>query len=134
MNRFLDEIKKANNEMSRTIVVDLDGVIVDFNSCEEGCDYSSYPEKPEKLHRMKCPLASGCIEVLNYLKYKGINIIIHTGRTEAEREITEKWLKLHKVPHDQLIMEKPRGFIYCDDLGYQHTNWSATQREILRRM
>lgn len=123
----------TKNEIDNTVVIDLDGTLIDIFNCKNHCDYSQYPKNTKQLKRLECPLARNAIEVLDYLKSKNLKIIIYTGRTEKERKVTEQWLKQNTISYDELIMNKPRGFIYIDDLGYQYSNWLNAQNEILRR-
>jgi len=130
MRNFRDEIDKANNIMKRTIVVDLDGVIVDFKNCKENCDYSTYPDII-KLNREKCPLDPKAVSVLKEFQEAGYKILISTSRIEAERKVTEKWLKDHKVPYDGMTMSKPRGIVYFDDLAHKFTSWDDAREVVL---
>ena len=92
MRDFKEEIKKASNDMSKTIVVDLDGVIVDFKNCKENCDYTNYPDDLSGLDRTKCPVDPEAKNTLFEIIKKGYIVIIHTGRVEAERDVTKEWL------------------------------------------
>jgi len=130
MRDFQKEIKKASNEMSRTVVVDLDGVIVDFKNCKENCDYSGYPEHIT-LRREKCPLDPEAVDVLREFKKAGLTIIINTSRVEEEREVTEQWLREHDVPYDRLVTMKPRGFVYLDDLAHKFVGWKNAKQVVL---
>jgi len=131
---YINEILKSNNSMASTVVVDLDGVVVDFRKCTCNCDYSNYPNSTDKLKRLECPLNEDALVVLNYIRSLGLKITIHTGRVDTERTVTEQWLKSNKVPYDLLVLNKPRGFIYIDDLAHEFINWVNVQREILHRL
>lgn len=123
------------NSMSKTVVIDLDGVIVDFNNCENRgvCDYSKYPEEIN-LDRSKCPVNKMAKSYLNMIKSMDLRIIILTSRVYRERPATIRWLRKHEIPYDEIQFNKPRGFIYCDDLGYKFENWEDTLKEIERRV
>lgn len=132
MNKFLEEIKRSKNPMNDTIVIDLDGTIVDFNNCPNRgiCDYTPYPDS-SKLKRKECKLDEYANPFLHLIKNMGIKIVILTARVESEREVTEWWLKHNDVPYDKLVMNKPRGFMYIDDLGANfHNNWNELYTEI----
>jgi len=131
MRDFKKEIEKSQNEMANTIVVDLDGVIVEFKTCKEQCDYANYPHNLSGMKRHKCPLDPEAVKTLQEFKDSGYNIIIHTGRTRDEEKVTREWLKKNKVPYDELWMEKPRGFIYIDDLGHKFTSWKNAREVVL---
>lgn len=111
---------------SKTVVVDLDGVLVDFRGCKQGCNYLKYPDVlPDRGH---CPEMPGAARSLYKLKEMGYVIVIHTSRAKEEREATERWLSVHKMAYDQLVMEKPRGWLYIDDFGLKFINWKETMR------
>ena len=131
-DRYLEEIMKGNSEMKDTICIDLDGVIVDFLNCKEGCDYTDYPKDISKLKRNLCPINPTAPQAIRALKGLGLKIIIHTSRIEKERKATEYWLEKHKVPYDKLIMNKPRGFIYIDDLAFRFKSWTSTMANVYK--
>ena len=127
---------RGQGDMKGTLVVDMDGVLVDFLNCKEGCSYEGFPDPAvvKKLKRTLCPVMEGAREILEKWKYvRGYRIVIQTGRVESEREVTLWWLRLHKIPFDELIMDKSRGIIYIDDLGYQFKSWEETDKEIEKR-
>jgi len=130
MRNFKDEILKANNNMAKTIVIDLDGVIVDFKNCKEKCDYSGYPQNIT-LKRDKCPLDPEAKSVLFEIAKKGYKIVIYTSRVREEREVTEQWLEKHGITYHRLEMEKPRARIYIDDLAHKFTDWKEI-REMMK--
>jgi len=93
-----------------TIVCDIDGVIADGSIEEVYSDEAGWAYE-------KCKPIKSMIDILVSLKKGGIRIILFTARLERDREITEKWLNEHKVPYDELKMNKPFGHIYIDDRG-----------------
>lgn len=115
--------------MKENIVMDLDGVIVDFYRCKENCDYSKYPNIT--LKRNRCPLRKGTIKTMTAIKKMGFRIVIFTARIERERKVTERWLKKNKVPYDELVMNKPRGWLYPDDFGYRFDGWGSLLKFII---
>ena len=121
--------------MSNTVVIDLDGVIIDFENCEYRgtCNYTNYPHG-STLHRDKCKYNTDSRSIINLLDTMGINIIIYTSRDECERGVTEKWLSDNGIHYDELVMNKPRGFIYIDDLAHRFTSWHETYHEIVTRL
>jgi uncharacterized HAD superfamily protein len=133
MNKYLSEIHKANNSMSKTIVIDLDGVITDFESCKVGCDYSGYPKTHTQLQRSKCPLRKGMKEFLDHLKNQGYSITIFTSRVSSESHVTRQWLEENKIHYDNISFDKPRGFIYIDDLAHEFTTTYEAFKEIQLR-
>ena len=106
----------------RVYVFDLDGVITiktpfQHNVEENGIGENNINHNTAKL--LECYVnATGNITAIQKLKKIALNgdkIIIHTARHEADRAITEKWLKDHDVPYNELIMGKPYGHFYVDD-------------------
>ena len=133
MNKYLKEIHKAKTDMAKSIVIDLDGVITDFEHCSIGCDYTGYPEKYLQLQRDKCPINPDAISTLKKIKSKGMRIIIYTSRILAEKKVTENWLKKNGVIYDELVFGKPRALLYCDDLAHEFKSWDNLLKEIDKR-
>lgn len=119
--------------MAKTIVIDLDGVIADFENCKEGCDYSGYPETYQQLKRLNCPLREGAIEFLTKIKSQGFKIIIYTSRVQQESKLTLDWLKKYKIPYDELYLDKPRGIIYIDDLAHEFKSFEEAEKCLKNR-
>ena len=133
MNKYLKEIQKFKTDMSRAVVVDLDGVITDFEHCTVGCNYTGYPERWQQLKRDQCPLRQGAVEFLTRLKNSGLKIIIYSSRIQQESKSTWNWLKKHHVPFDELVLDKPRGFCYIDDLAHEFKSFEEAEKEICAR-
>ena len=57
------------------------------------------------------------VEIIRKLKSKGHKIIIFTRRgcLKQGRTLTKKWLKLHDIPYDELITNKPHYDVLIDD-------------------
>ena len=108
---------------NKTIVVDLDGVIIDQKKCKHHCDYERYPENHMELKRMLCPVNVTSIKVIHELRVRGLRITIHTARIEAERAVTERYLESVGCEYDELVMDKPTAILYIDDNGFRFTNW-----------
>ena len=120
--------------LTGTIVVDLDGPIVDIYHCPQKCDYTDYPKNHASLKRTECPVVDGAVEMLKKYKARGFRIVIWTARVEVERWITEEWLRAHGVPFDELVMTKPLALIYIDDLASEFRNWHDTEKVIEKRI
>jgi len=133
MNKYLQEIHKAKTDMARTVVIDLDGVLTDFENCKVGCNYEGYPKTYKQLQRDKCPLREGAQEFINNLRKKGFKIIIHTSRIPEEGFVTVKWLWRNKIHYDRIRYNKPRGIIYIDDLAHEFKNFKEAEKEICNR-
>jgi hypothetical protein len=102
-----------------TIVFDIDGVIAtgsreEVYSNEAGWAYE------------KCVPIPSTITVIQEIyrrttDIKGIRslrVILFTSRWAKDQEKTEKWLKYHGVPYDELIMGKPPADLYIDDRNF----------------
>jgi len=129
---FFDKVSNSQNEMKTTVLIDIDGVLVDTDNCNEDCDFTHYPHHIN-LRREKCPLMDGAKESLDTIKNMGLTIILFTSRVEEERQATEDWLSHHKLPYDRLVMNKPRSFIIIDDLAHKFTGWGEALHEIVYR-
>ena len=97
------------------IIIDLDGTI-----CTEEKTFSRSLSKP----------IEGAIESINKLHDEGHTIIIYSARSWQEYEMTNHWLTLHKVKHDQLVMGKPIGDVWIDDRAIEFTDWTNVINKI----
>ena len=135
MNHDTQDVSKATNDhgmdpsMERTVCVDLDGVIADFYNCRVGCRYDGYPNNYRNLKRSQCPVSRGARESLLEI-HERFRIIILTARIEAERQVTERWLEDNMIPYDELIMGKPRAFIYIDDFAFTFRDWKGVMNAL----
>lgn len=91
----------------KTLVVDIDGTLT--------CSLPSSPYSDTILLSLEPDLS--IIEKLRQLWKAGHDIIIFTSRPCWNFHVTKKWLIKHKVPHSRLIMGKPMGDVYIDDLS-----------------
>ena len=110
---------------TKTIAIDLDGTILDF-------DWDSWVEK--RMTYFGNP-KRGAIEALTLLKKLGYKIIIHTCRTNTRVNpqytlgqlwmIVERLLDYHKIPFDEVWVEtgKPIADYYIDDRAIEFDNW-----------
>jgi uncharacterized HAD superfamily protein len=67
--------------MAKITVVDIDGTLA----------VNGEPNKP-------------LVDILRLMSRAGYLIIIATGRSDDNREWTEKWLKTEKIPYTELLM------------------------------
>lgn len=102
--QFLTVKNCIENKKKLKIVCDIDGVIA-YKTKDN--DYSA-----------ATPIENN-INILRKLKEKGHMIILHTARGYATgidwQEITEKQMKLWKVPFDKIVYGKPDADFYIDD-------------------
>lgn len=79
------------NKISKVYAVDIDGVL-----CKE--ENKPYAER----------------EFLTDINQKGYKVL-YTSRLEMDRQVTEEWLKKHKIKYDALIMNKLPYSVLIDD-------------------
>ena len=87
-------------EEVKNFLIDIDGTICDDIPNEE----------PERMATAK--LYPDALETLNKWYDQGHIITFFTSRTEAHREVTEKWLAEYGFKYQGLLMGKPRGGNY----------------------
>ena len=116
------------------VIVDVDGVIVDFYNCPHKCSYEGYPETASTLKRLHCPIMKGAIKYLQKIRKLGLRIVLYTSRVESERAVTKKHLKQCGIPYDELRMDKPMGFLLVDDMSHNFTSWKRAYKAVVSRM
>ena len=84
----------------KNYLIDIDGTITEDVPNEE----------PERMGT--CKPFPDALETLNKWYDEGHIICFFTSRTEAHREVTEKWLNEHGFNYHSLLMGKPRGGNY----------------------
>ena len=84
----------------KNYLIDIDGTICDDIPNEE----------PERM--VTAAVYPDALITLNKWYDEGHIIFFFTSRTEAHREVTETWLKLHGFKYHGMLMGKPRGGNY----------------------
>ncbi len=82
------------------LVFELDNVI-----CTPNADY------------LACKPIANCTEFMQFCQNKGHHITIWTNRNN-EMEVkmkTERWLKMHQIPYDRVLFDKPRDPIFVNE-------------------
>ena len=87
-------------EEVKNFLIDIDGTITEDVPNEE----------PERMGT--CVPFADALETINKWYNEGHIITFFTSRTEAHREITEKWLDEHGFKYHGLLVGKPRGGNY----------------------
>ncbi len=87
-------------EHIKNYLIDIDGTICD--------DIPN--EQPERMETAE--VYPEALVTLNKWYDEGHIITFFTSRTEAHREVTEKWLNQHGFKYHGLLMGKPRGGNY----------------------
>ena len=111
------------NNSRRTVAVDFDGVIA---------DYDGY-KGPGVLGAPRMDV----ISVMRTLRGEGWKIVINT--TRGESEILE-YLKQHDIPHDEInrnsdyqtLGPKPVADVYWDDRALRYTGDAAKDLDLIR--
>ncbi|MFH1404238.1 MAG: hypothetical protein ABIH11_08225 [Candidatus Altiarchaeota archaeon] len=102
------------------IAVDVDGVLTDFRGCRR-CRH----EDLETRNYLLCPIRRDVAAALRKLKTK-YRIILHTARGEDKRIVTQRWLEMHDIPYDELVLDKPYAMYYIDDRAIRFKDWGET--------
>ncbi len=100
-----------------SLAVDVDGVLTDFHNCCR-CNHMDLENRRYDL----CPPKKNIVSNLRRLRTK-YRIILHTARGEHKRQVTEKWLRRHRIPYDELVMDKPYAQYYIDDRAVRFESW-----------
>ena len=87
-------------EQVKNFLIDIDGTICDDIPNEE----------PERMEDAK--IFDGALETINKWYDEGHIITFFTSRTEAHREVTERWLAKHQFKYHGILFGKPRGGNY----------------------
>ena len=111
------------NESRRTIAVDFDGVIADYEGWK-GPDVLGAPR-------------ADVLDALRALQAEGWKIVIHT--TRAEQEIAD-YLVQHRIPHDEINRNsdyktrgvKPVADVYWDDRAVCYSGDARKDLELIR--
>jgi len=92
--------------MARVICFDIDGVLTR--------EADTKPEDLTGTYAYRSPNTEA-IEVVRQAIAAGWTIILHTGRKEGHRRLTENWLFAHNIPYHFLFMDKPYYRYVVDD-------------------
>jgi hypothetical protein len=90
------------------VCIDIDGVIA-----KEG-PFDNY---------LKAEVIPGAKENITALSRKGYYIILYTSRWQEDEFVTKKWLEIHEIPYNKLILGKPLADIYIDDRAIKFEGW-----------
>ena len=88
---------------------DLDGVLVTETKTGDYSDSQPIPDAISKLREF----------------YDDHTIIIHTARSYDWLGHTQKQLSEFDIPHDLLVMAKPKADYYIDDRAINSEDWLA---------
>ena len=103
---------------NKTIAIDFDGTICKKQAYADGKIW----EKPNE----------GAAKALTSLKEDGYKIVVYTVRLSPDKALLDYdekrlrikcWMKLHKIPFDDIVGHKPSAMAYIDDRAIRFTNW-----------
>lgn len=94
----------------KAIIVDLDGTLCDIEHRVHHVHTKPKNWKAFNQAMDKDEPYFWCIELIAAMKARGYKVFFVTGRDEGSREMTEEWLKKHKVEYDELHMRKKADF------------------------
>jgi len=101
------------SEANKTVVVDIDGVLVYW-------DRNAPDHIKGEVHQAK--------ESLMRLRRMGLIIHLYTSRPVEEKESLSRALRERGFVFDFLTCGKPTGFAYIDDRAIKFIDWSNTLR------
>jgi hypothetical protein len=127
--RIVDTKWTDHDHNKKSIAVDLDGVIIEYDGLWKG---------PEVFG----PIIPGAIEGLKQLKEMGFTIIVYTTRNNCmassmgdydAAELTNMvrvLLDFFDIPYDYISLFKPLAAYYLDDRAVRFTNWTKAVKDI----
>ena len=95
------------------IAVDLDLTLTKEDYVSRFFPKISYDEAAEFYLRV--PVKKDVARKVREWKQKGHSIVIFTSRGDFYLDVTERWLKKHKIPYDRIVMGKPHYDLFLDD-------------------
>lgn len=129
-NQKLQEIVKNGQRISpvlpeevKNFMIDIDGTICDDIPNEE----------PERMEDAK--LYPDALKIINQWYDEGHIITFFTSRTEAHREVTERWLKKHGFKYQGILFGKPRGgnYHWIDNHMVRATRYSGKFTNLIEK-
>jgi uncharacterized HAD superfamily protein len=110
-------------EHIKNFLIDIDGTV-----CEDIPN-----EEPERMATAK--VFPDALATLNKWYDEGHIITFFTSRTEAHREVTEKWLKDNGFKYHGLLVGKPRGgnYHWIDNHMVRATRYNGKFNDLVER-
>ena len=110
-------------EHIKNFLIDIDGTV-----CEDIPN-----EQPERMATAK--VFPDALATLNKWYDEGHIITFFTSRTEAHREVTEKWLKDNGFKYHGLLVGKPRGgnYHWIDNHMVRSTRYNGKFNDLVER-
>ena len=89
--------------MSKTIVVDIDGILTKETY---GFGEEYYPKRTPNKYT---------IQTLQEYSERGYTIVLFSARYPEDLDMTREWLNENNVPFDEIVLGKPQAEFYIDD-------------------
>jgi len=107
----------------KNFLIDIDGTICDDVPNEE----------PNRM--LEVDVYQDALETLNKWYEQGHVITFFTSRTEAHREVTEKWLKKHNFKYHNILFDKPRGgnYHWIDNHAVRATRFEGAFTDLIKK-
>jgi uncharacterized HAD superfamily protein len=117
------KISPVLQEGTKNFLIDIDGTI-----CEDIPN-----EEPWRMEDAK--LFEGAVDIINKWYYEGHIITFFTSRTEAHREVTERWLSKNKFKYHGIVFGKPRGgnYHWIDNHTVRATRYDGKFSDFMER-
>jgi hypothetical protein len=118
-----EEVSPVLPEGIKNYLIDIDGTICDDIPNEE----------PERMETAE--LYPDALETCNRWYDEGQLICFFTSRVEANREVTEAWLKRNGFKYHSLLMGKPRGgnYHWIDNHLVKATQYKGKFTELVKK-
>lgn len=100
----------------RIVEFDIDGTLTTSAGIESRDKVGSYVYR--RPNERMCAL-------VRHAYAAGWTVVIHTGRREEQRRVTESWLAQHDVPYHFLLMGKPPCTYRIDDVNIAANEFEA---------
>lgn len=109
----------------KRVAIDFDGTLFE--------EEATIDETFEKQIELKCK--SQAMEVTQWLKEQGFEILIFTCRPDYHRRYLENLLRAHRIAYDYILFyTKPRVDLYIDDKGFRFESWEMTKKWIIEKL
>lgn len=86
------------------VIIDIDGTLADVEHRVSHVRKSPPDWKSFNAQMHRDSLNEWCKELMTSLQSQGFGLMLLTGRSERQREVTLEWLQQHQVPFDDLFM------------------------------
>lgn len=130
IDKKLKETQRDGHTVSPVLPEDIKNYLIDI----DGTICDDIPnEEPERMATAE--LYPDALHTLNKWYQQGHIITFFTSRTEAHREVTEKWLAENGFHYHGLLMGKPRGgnYHWIDNHLVRATRYTGTFSDLVEK-